>query len=52
MFLGRFNHTVDEKGRLAIPARYRILKGEELRRAARDVGERMLAAANNGAPNP
>jgi predicted DNA-binding transcriptional regulator YafY len=36
----------------AIPARYRILKGEELRRAARDVGERMLAAASNGAPNP
>jgi MraZ protein len=23
MFLGRFNHTVDEKGRLAIPARFR-----------------------------
>jgi len=36
----------------AIPARYRILKGEELRRAARDVGERMLAAASDGAPNP
>ena len=23
MFLGRFNHTLDEKGRLAIPARFR-----------------------------
>lgn len=23
MFLGRYNHTLDEKGRLAIPARYR-----------------------------
>jgi predicted DNA-binding transcriptional regulator YafY len=29
----------------AIPARYRIAKGEELQRAARDVGERMLAAS-------
>lgn len=23
MFLGRFNHTIDAKGRLALPARYR-----------------------------
>jgi predicted DNA-binding transcriptional regulator YafY len=28
-----------------IPARYRIVKGEELRKAARDVAERMLAAS-------
>lgn len=25
MFLGRFEHTIDEKGRLTIPARYREL---------------------------
>jgi uncharacterized protein YbdZ (MbtH family) len=34
----------------AIPAGYRIVKGEELQKAARDVGERMLAASR-GAPS-
>lgn len=29
MFLGRFSHTIDEKGRLAIPARFRELIGGE-----------------------
>jgi hypothetical protein len=35
----------------AIPAPYRILKGEELRKAAREVGERMVAAST-GTPSP
>ncbi|GBD15409.1 Transcriptional regulator MraZ [bacterium HR26] len=29
MFLGRYSHTIDEKGRLAIPARFRDLFGGE-----------------------
>ena len=29
MFLGRYNHTVDEKGRLTIPARFRDLLAAE-----------------------
>lgn len=29
MFLGRYHHTVDEKGRLTIPARYRDLLAAE-----------------------
>jgi MraZ protein len=29
MFLGRYHHTVDEKGRLTVPARYRDLLAAE-----------------------
>lgn len=29
MFLGQFEHNIDEKGRLTIPARYRELLGED-----------------------
>lgn len=29
MFMGRYNHTVDPKGRLSIPAKYREVLGEE-----------------------
>jgi MraZ protein len=29
MFLGRYEHTMDDKGRVSIPARYRALLAEE-----------------------
>lgn len=29
VFMGRYNHTVDPKGRLSIPAKYREVLGEE-----------------------
>ena len=29
MFMGRYNHTIDPKGRLSIPSRYREVLGEE-----------------------
>ncbi len=36
----------------AIPASYRIVAGPELRSAARRLGERLLAASSDGAPQP
>ena len=29
MFMGQYNHTIDTKGRLIVPSRYRELLGEE-----------------------
>jgi len=29
MFMGRYNHTIDPKGRLSIPSKYREILGEE-----------------------
>ena len=29
MFMGEFNHTVDTKGRLIVPAKFREILGEE-----------------------
>ncbi len=29
MFMGRYNHTIDPKGRLSIPSKYREVLGEE-----------------------
>ena len=48
MFMGEYNHTIDAKGRLIIPSKFRELLGEEFVLTKGQAGENSCTADVTG----